>query len=89
MGLPRSRCRQWSQPVGGSSITEAAQGTKKTGKGDQFDSSKLKNDRIRQDFRRELKNRSQILGEEQEMNIDSVNQVFKAAGEEVLGRQDL
>ena len=53
---------------------------RRQGREHQFDSSKLKDDRIRQDFRRELKNRFQILGEEQEMNIDSVNQVFKAAG---------
>ena len=52
---------------------------RRQGRGHQFDSSKLKDDRIRQDFRRELKNRFQILGEEQEMNIDSFNQVFKAA----------
>ena len=58
---------------------------RRQGRGHQFDSSKLKGDRIRQDFRRELKNRFQILGEEQEMNIDSFNQVFKAAGEKVLG----
>ena len=58
---------------------------RRQGREHQFDSSKLKDDRIRQDFRRELKNRFQILGEEQEMNIDSSNQVFKAAGEKVLG----
>ena len=58
---------------------------RRQGRGHQFDSSKLKDDRVRQDFRRELKNRFQILGEEQEMNIDSFNQVFKAAGEQVLG----
>ena len=32
-----------------------------------------------------MKNRFQILGEEQEMNIDSFNQAFKEAGEKVLG----
>ena len=53
--------------------------------GHQFDSIKLRDDWIRQVFRRELKNRFQILGEEQEMNIDSFNQTFKAAGEKVLG----
>ena len=53
-------------------------------RGHQFDSSKLRDDRIRQAFRRELKNRFQILGEEQEMNIDSFNQAFKEAGEKVL-----
>ena len=58
---------------------------RRQGRGQQFDSSKLKDDRTRQDFRRELKNRFQILGEEQETNIDSFNQVFKAAGEKVLG----
>ena len=58
---------------------------RRQGRGHQFDSSKLKDDRIRQDFRREQKNRFQILGEEQEINIDSFNQVFKAAGEKVLG----
>ncbi|XP_068723599.1 craniofacial development protein 2-like [Montipora capricornis] len=42
-------------------------------------------DRIRQAFRQELKKRFQILGEEQEMNVDSFNQAFKAAGEKVLG----
>ena len=30
-------------------------------------------------------NRFQILGEEQEMNIDSFNQAFKEVGEKVLG----
>ena len=54
-------------------------------RGHQFDSSNLKDDRIRQAFRRELKNRFQILGEEQEMNIDAFNQTFKTAGEKVLG----
>ena len=58
---------------------------RRQGRRHQFDSSKLKDDRVRQDFRRELNNRFQILGEEQEMNIDSFNQVFKAAGEQVLG----
>ena len=52
-------------------------------RGYQFDSSKLRDDRIKQAFRRELKNRFQILGEEQETNIDSFNQAFKAAGEKV------
>ena len=51
----------------------------------QFDISKLRDDQIRQAFRRELRNRFQILGEEQEMNIDSFNQAFKTAGEKVLG----
>ena len=54
-------------------------------RGHQFDSIKLRDDRIRQAFRRELKNRFQILGEEQEMNIDSFNQTFKAAGKKVIG----
>ena len=54
-------------------------------RGHQFDSSKLRDDRIRQAFRRELKNRFQILGEGQEINIDSFNQAFKEAGEKVLG----
>jgi len=54
-------------------------------RGHQFDSSKLGDDWIRQAFRRELKNRFQILGEEQEMNIKSINHAFKEAGEKVLG----
>jgi len=54
-------------------------------RGHQFDSSKLRDDWIRQAFRQELKNRFQILGEEQEMNIKSINQAFKEAGEKVLG----
>ena len=45
----------------------------------------MRDDRIRQAFRQEPKNRLQILREEQEMNIDSFNQVFKAVGEKVLG----
>ena len=53
--------------------------------GHQFDSSKLKDGWIRQAFRRELKNRFQILGKEQDMNIDSFNQLFKAGGKKVLG----
>ena len=42
-------------------------------RGQQFDISKLRDDQIRQAFRRELRNRFQISGEEQEMNIDSFN----------------
>ena len=60
-------------------------GTRGQQRGHQFDSSKLRDDQIRQAFRQELKNRFQILGEEQEMNIDSFNQAFKEAGEKVLG----
>ena len=51
----------------------------------QIDSSKLRGDQTRQAFRRELKNRFQILGEEQEMNFDSFNQMFKEAREKVHG----
>ncbi|XP_068723593.1 craniofacial development protein 2-like [Montipora capricornis] len=54
-------------------------------RGQQFHSRKLRDDRIRQAFRQELKKRFQILGKEQEMNVDSFNQAFKAAGEKVLG----
>ena len=48
---------------------------------ERFDSSKMRAGLIRQAFRRELKNLFQILGEEQEVKIDSFNQVFKAVGE--------
>ena len=54
-------------------------------RGQQIDSSKLRDDQTRQAFRRELKNRFQTLGEEQEMNIDAFNQIFKEAGEKALG----
>lgn len=59
-------------------LRKAQRGQKR---GQQFDISNLRDDQIRQAFGRELKNRFQILGEEQEMNIDSFNQSFKAAGE--------
>ena len=55
---------------------------RRQGRAHQFDSSKLKDNRIRQDFRRELKNRFQILGEEQEMNIDSFSQVIQGGRRE-------
>ena len=48
-------------------------------------SLRLKDETTRHAFRQELRNRFQILGEEHEMNIDQVNQIFKAAGEKVLG----
>ena len=54
-------------------------------RGQQIDSSKLRDGLTRQALRRELKKRFQILGEEQEMNIDSFTQIFKEAGEKVLG----
>ena len=83
--LQRNRCRQWSQPVGGSCLTEVARAWSGQCRGNQFDSSKLRDDRIRQVFRWELKNHFQILGEEQELNINSFNQTFKEVGEKVLG----
>ena len=57
-------------------------------RGHQFDSSELRDDQIRQAFRRELKNRFQILGEEHKMNISSFNQAFKEAGEKEEGGMD-
>ena len=54
-------------------------------RGQQIDSNKLRDVQTTQSFRRELKNRLQIFGEEQEMNINSFNQIFKEAGEKVLG----
>ena len=54
-------------------------------RGQQIDSNKLRDVQTKQSFRRELKNRLQIFGEEQEMNINSFNQIFKEAGEKVLG----
>nr|KAG5701644.1 hypothetical protein BaRGS_019333 [Batillaria attramentaria] len=51
----------------------------------QLDSSKLKYDVVRKAFSIEVKNRYRVLGEEQEMTIDTMNQALKGAGEKVLG----
>ena len=51
----------------------------------QLDSSKLENDVVRKAFSIEVKNRYRVLGEEQEMTIDKMNQALKEAGEKVLG----
>ena len=58
---------------------------KKQTRGRQFDSSKLKDGNVRQAFQRELKNRFEVLNNEQEMNIDTFNQAFKETSERVLG----
>ena len=50
-----------------------------------IDPARLKDAGTKQVFKKELENRFQILGEEQEMNIDTFNQAFRQAGENVLG----
>ena len=50
-----------------------------------IDSARLKDAGTKQVFKQELKNRFQVLGEKQEMNIDTFNQAFREAGEKVLG----
>ena len=51
-----------------------------------IDSARLKDAGTKKVFKQEqeLKNRFQVLGAEQEMNIDTFNQAFREAGEKVL-----
>ena len=51
----------------------------------QYDSAGLKDQQVKQTFQQELRNRFQILGDEQEMTIDVFNQAFKDTSEKVLG----
>ena len=51
------------------------------------DSGRLKEPTTKQAYVLEVKNRFQVLGDEQEMTIDSFNQALLEAGEKVLGFQ--
>ena len=50
-----------------------------------FDTAKLKNSNTEKAFKLELKNRFHVLQEEQEMNIDSFNQVLTETSKSLLG----
>ena len=50
-----------------------------------FDPAKLKNSNTEKAFKLELKNRFHVLQEEQEMNIDSFNQVLTETSKSLLG----
>ena len=50
-----------------------------------LDSGRLNESLTKQAFAVEVKNRFQVLGEQQEMTIDGFNQVLREAGEKVLG----
>ena len=50
-----------------------------------LDSGRLKESLTKQAFAVEVKNRFQVLGEQQEMTIDGFNQALREAGEKVLG----
>ena len=50
-----------------------------------FDTAKLKNSNTEKAFELELKNRFHVLQEEQEMNIDSFNQVLTETSKSILG----
>ena len=50
-----------------------------------FDMAKLTNSNTEKDFKLELKNRFHVLQEEQEMNIDSFNQVLTETSKSLLG----
>ena len=50
-----------------------------------FDTAKLKNSNTEKAFTLELKNRLHILQEEQEMDIDSFNQVLTETSKSLLG----
>ena len=50
-----------------------------------LDSGRLNESLTKQAFAVEVKNRFQVLGEQQEMTIDGFNQALREAGEKVLG----
>ena len=50
-----------------------------------FDTAKLKNSNTEKAFKLELKNRFHVLQEEQDMNIDSFNQVLTETNKSLLG----
>ena len=58
---------------------------KQNERGRQFDTNKLKNADTKQAFQHELKNRFEVLANDQEMNIDIFNQAFRETSEKVIG----
>ena len=65
--------------------------TRKTKRGEErqqrFDTAKLKNSNTEKAFKLELKNRFHVLQEEQEMNIDSFNQVLTETSKSLQGTE--